>query len=131
METEIEVLVRYCECDPQNVAHHSAYVVWLEIARGELLRQRGAAYRDLEACGVLFVVADLAVQYKKPARYDQTLRIHVGEIAPANDKRRRVKLEHDYRIFGDGELLATASTTLACVNRQGEIQPIPPDVLGR
>ena len=25
--------MRYAECDPQNVAHHSTYAVWLEAAR--------------------------------------------------------------------------------------------------
>ena len=45
--TSIGLRVRYPECDPMNVAHHSAYAVWLELARTELLREQGLAYRDL------------------------------------------------------------------------------------
>ena len=48
---EVPVRVRYVECDPMNVAHHSVYPVWLEIARTDLLRRRGNAYRDLEVAG--------------------------------------------------------------------------------
>jgi len=129
LETEVEIRVRYCECDPQKVAHHSVFPVWLEIARTELLRRRGAAYRDLEAAGIFFVVVRLSVQFKKPARYDQVLKIHVRDANPPG-KRRGVKLEHEYRITADGQLIATAATTLACVDGDGRVQPIPEHVLG-
>lgn len=30
--------VRYNECDPMSVAHHTAYPVWFEMGRTEMLR---------------------------------------------------------------------------------------------
>lgn len=121
---EIELRVRYAECDPMNVAHHSAYPAWLEIARTEQLRRDGVAYRDLEAQGVLFVVAKMSLTYHKPAYYDDVLRVtaqttHVG----------RVKVEHTYEIWRDDAKLATAATTLACVDRDGKVRPIPEGVM--
>ena len=50
--------------------HHSAYLPYFELGRTELLRANGVAYRDLEARDVLFVVTKIAVNYKRPARYD-------------------------------------------------------------
>lgn len=124
---EVEVRVRYHECDPMNVAHHAVYPVWLEIARTELLRQRGMAYRDCEAAGIYFVVARMSLKYRRPARYDDVLRVVVKARPSAG-----VKVEHDYDIirWGDKELLTTASTTLVCVDRNGRACPIPPGVLG-
>ena len=87
---EVEVRVRYCECDPMNVAHHSVYPIWMEIARTELLRQCGAAYRDLEASGIFFVVARLSVRYQKSAHYDDVLRI-VSQVAHLGGRATRTR----------------------------------------
>ncbi len=123
-QTDVTVQVRYVECDPMNVAHHSVYPVWLEIARTELLRQRGKAYKDVEASGIYIVVARLSIRYRRPVFYDDTLRIHVRLLATAG-----VKILHDYQLYRHDELLADAQTTLVCVNRQGELQPIPQGLL--
>lgn len=127
--TDIEVRVRYTDCDPMGVAHHSVYPVWLEIARTELLRQVGLPYRQLETRGVLFVVARLSVRYRRPARYDDLLRVCVWQTPAANGQS-RVKVEHEYEVHHGPTLLATAATTLVCVDRQGRPQTIPPSVFG-
>ena len=126
--SRVEMRVRYTDCDPMGLAHHSVYPVWLEIARGELLRHHGTPYSRLEQQGVLFVMARLAIRYRQPARYDDLLCIHVWEPAP--DKRRSVKVDHAYKILHGQELLATAETTLVCVDRQGNPQRIPPGAIG-
>ena len=120
---EVPVRVRYVECDPMNVAHHSVYPVWLEIARTDLLRRRGNAYRDLEAAGVMFVVARMSLRYHKPARYDDELAITCTANPSAG-----VKVEHSYEVRRGDELLATGQTTLVCVDRDGKLKPIPDDL---
>ncbi len=122
----VPVRVRYPECDPMNVAHHSVYPVWLEIARTELLRAQGDAYRDLEAEGVFFVVAKLSLRYRRPAIYDDELTIIATALPTVG-----VKLEHHYEVRRGGELLATAETTLACVDRAGKLRPVPESLLTR
>ena len=124
-ELDVHIRVRYCECDPMNVAHHSVYAVWLEIGRTELLRARGVAYKDLEAQGVLFVVVRMNFRFRKPANYDDLLTIRVRATGSGG-----VKLEHEYEVRRGDEILATAETTLACVNRAGKLQPIPEHMLG-
>ena len=120
----IPIRVRYQECDPMNVAHHSVYPVWLEIARTELLRARGEAYRALEEAGVYFVVAKLNLRYRRPALYDDELQITATALPTVG-----VKLEHTYEVRRGGELLAKAETTLACVDREGKLQPVPEALL--
>jgi acyl-CoA thioester hydrolase len=110
-----------------NVAHHSVYPMWMEIARTELLRQGGKSYRDMEAMGVFFAVIDLSIRYRRPAKYDDLLSVHVTEL-PAHEGR-RVKIHHEYQILRDDELLAAAATTLACLNAQGRPIAIPPGIL--
>ncbi|MEM7578182.1 MAG: thioesterase family protein [Planctomycetota bacterium] len=135
----VPIRVRYCECDPMNVAHHSAYAVWFEIARTELLRAQGSVYAEMEKAGVLFVVAKLSTRFRKPAVYDDELRVEVTVRQSAG-----VKIEHTYRVLrrrdsgavsggagsatgaaaGD-DILAIGETTLACVDRDGKLRPVP------
>lgn len=114
--------VRYSECDPMGVAHHSAYAPWFEMGRTELLRVDGGEYRLLEEQGVFMAVARLEIRYKRPARYDDVLELHT-----TLDDVGHVKLEHSYELFraGDRLLLATAETTLACVDRMGKPRELP------
>lgn len=116
----LEVRVRYYECDPMNVAHHSVYPVWMEMGRTEMLREQGVAYRDLEAQGVYFVIARLNLRFRKPAVYDDVLQVETLMLPSAG-----VKIDHQYRITRNGELLTEADTTMVCVNREGRPQPIP------
>lgn len=135
----VELRVRYCECDPMGVAHHASFAPWLEIARTELLRSCGVSYRQLESAGVFLVVAGLAISYRRPARYDDVLRIAVRV-----ERARRVKIVHTYEVRlierADGidagaalaelvragdDLLATAQTTLACVDGAGRPTKLP------
>lgn len=124
-QCELTFRVRYAETDPMGVLHHSRYFVYFEMGRTELLRLAGLRYRDLEAKDVLFVVAKAACQFKLPARYDDEVRL-VTKI----DRITRSRIDHSYEMFRveDGRLICTAQTTLACVDRSGNIIEIPPDV---
>ena len=117
------IRVRYVECDPMGYVHHSAYAVWFEMARTELLRRRGIRYRDLEQRGVFIVVARLNVSFHKPGKYDDELTIKATLTASGG-----AKIEHDYQVMRGDELLCTASTVLACVGRDGRPMRVPIDL---
>jgi acyl-CoA thioester hydrolase len=123
----VRLRVRYCECDPMNVAHHASYIAWLEIGRTELLRTSGVSYADLEKAGVFLVVAKLNVKYRRPIRYDDVVEVRSTWVGGS-----RVKIEHEYEVAvierggkPDDHIAAIASTTLACVDREGKIQELP------
>ncbi len=122
-ECDIEIRVRYAECDPMGFVHHSRYFEYFEMGRTELLRASGRRYRDLEAAGVLFVVARIECRFRRPAVYDDLLRLNVRVT-----RQTRARIDHAYRLYRDGLLLCEASSVLACVNRQGRPIPIPDDM---
>lgn len=126
-EGEIRLRVRYAECDPMNVAHHGAFVAWLEMARTELLRTCGITYADLEQAGIFLVVTRIELAYKAPARYDDMIVIAVRVTGGG-----RARINHEYEVWHDAEdgrgkstLLVTASSTLGCVDSDGHPQPLP------
>jgi len=117
----ITVVPRYAETDKGGVVHHSVYPVWFEMGRTELLRANGVAYKDLEQAGVLFVVARLSIKYRRPALYDEELKLETtcSEVTAS-------RVNHTYKLTNcDGVILAEGTTTLACVNSEGKIRRIP------
>jgi acyl-CoA thioester hydrolase len=123
--TDVEIRVRYNDCDPMRVVHHCVYPVWFEIARTELLRRSGHAYKDLEKLGVFMVVTHLSVRYRKPAVYDDILRVHVEQKSGVG-----VKIQHTYQVYRGEELLTEGETTLCCVSPEGKPRRLPEYLLG-
>ena len=122
-----EVRVRYAETDRMGVLHHSRMFVLLELARTEMLRRHGLTYRDMEDRGWFLVISKAACTWKAPARYDDVLLIDTAVTRVTH-----TRIEHTYHVKrkSDGELLAEAHTTLACVDREGNIQRIPDELAG-
>lgn len=117
---EIELRVRYQETDPMGFLHHANYFVYFEIGRTELLRAAGGNYRKMEEAGTLVVVVKAECRFRRPARYDDLLRLRttIVRITPA-------KIEHQYELFRGDECLAVGHVTLAVVDRNGRVLPVP------
>ena len=62
----IHIRVRYGETDQMGVAHHGAYVNWLESGRVAYCRELGVPYSEVEQAGFNMAVADMQIRYKKP-----------------------------------------------------------------
>ena len=118
----ITVVPRYAETDKAGVIHHSVYPVWFEMGRTELLRANGLAYKDLEEAGVFFVVAELNIKYRRPALYDEKLRLETSCRGVTASK-----VEHSYKLMREdnGLVLAEAKSVLACVESKGKVRRIP------
>ena len=119
---KINIAARYAETDKGGVVHHSVYPVWFEMGRTELLRANGVAYKDLEAAGVLFVVARLNIKFRRPAQYDEQLLLETTCSAVT-----AAKVEHVYKLTrsSDGVILAEGGSVLACVDSMGKVRRVP------
>jgi acyl-CoA thioester hydrolase len=119
-EHEIEIRVRYCETDAMGFLHHANHFTYFEMGRTEMLRAQGGNYRAVEESGLYLVVVKLECRYHASAHYDDLLRLvtKVERVSPA-------KIEHSYRLYRGEQLLTTANSVLACVDREGKVQRIP------
>jgi acyl-CoA thioester hydrolase len=97
--------------------------VYFEMGRIELLRSSGLDYKSLEERGFLLVVARIGVKFRAPARYDDLLTLETRI-----DRVTSVRVEHAYRLMRKGVLLAEGDSTLACVDREGRLQSLPPEL---
>jgi len=114
----LTVRVRYGEADPMGRLHHSHLLVYFEMGRTELLRERGLAYADMEARGRYVTIAEVRVRYRAAARYDEELIIEtrVREVRGARVEFANRLLRED----GAGEtLIAEGEITGALVDACG------------
>ena len=116
--------VRYRECDPMGVVYHSHYIDYFEAARTEALRDFGIVYKNLEDQGIMMPVIDLAVQYKKPAYYDDLLDIKVIVPAPP---RYKTRIEYEIRRLDEEPILVTGHVTLCLVNMETRRPMLAPE----
>jgi acyl-CoA thioester hydrolase len=119
-EHQISFRVRYPEVDAMGFVHHSRFFQYFEMGRVELLRSLGHSYADLEREGILFVVVRAECRYKAPARYDEELSLTTRIV-----KQTHVRIDHVYELWRDKTLLAEGNTTIACVDREGNLRQIP------
>lgn len=121
---EIEIRVRYSETDAMGYLHHSNHFNYFEMGRTELFRAGGGDYRAMEERGAFLVVVDLQCKYIQPARYDDllTLKTTLATVSPA-------KLVHHYELRRGATVLSQAKSTLACVNRDGQVQRITSEII--
>lgn len=117
-----ELRVRYAETDQMGIAHHANYLIWCELARTDFMRDLGVGYRELEKGGLLLPVVDVRLRYRAVARYDDLLRVRcwVREVAT-----RRVIFGYAVDRRTDGQLLATAQTSLMALGSKHERTTIP------
>jgi acyl-CoA thioester hydrolase len=90
------------------------------MGRTELLRATGGNYRKMEEEGLRVVVVRADCRYHRPARYDDVLKVQTTVIRVS-----AAKIEHEYRVTRDGQLLAVGHVTLAVLDREGNVQRVP------
>ena len=115
--------MRYAETDAMGYLHHSQYFVYFEMTRTELLRLNGLRYRDMEERGLFYVVARLECRYRAPARYDDLLK-----ITTTTTRLSPVRIDHEYELRRNGELLTQANSTLVLVGRDGKPTALPDEL---
>ncbi len=113
------IRVRYCETDRMGVAHHGSHVDWIEEARTEWLRDLDLSYREMEDAGHFLQVVDVHVAYRAPVTYDDVVLI---ETKLAETRRVSFTIAYTLTREHDGVLIAKATTSLACVDRNGKLQ---------
>jgi acyl-CoA thioester hydrolase len=114
-----QVEVRYAETDMMGFVYHANFLVWFEIGRTRLFKEIGVSYRQIEAEGYRLPVLEVAVQYLRPALYDDAL-----SIVTVLREKPLLRVSLEYEVFRGEELLATGRSTHAFIDREG--RPVRP-----
>ncbi len=123
VRTELRVI--YGDTDQMGVVYYANYLRFMEAGRNEFIRAHGLRYRDFEErFSLRLPVADAAVSYKLPARYDDVIAVEttLSEL-------KRASVRFSYRIVRGDALLATGETVHACVDLEGRIRRLPAELV--
>ncbi|HMO13978.1 MAG TPA: thioesterase family protein [Pirellulaceae bacterium] len=120
LEHTIQLRVRYQETDGQGRLHHANYINYFEVGRVELLRAAGFSYKELEENGIQLVVIAVQCEYVRSVGYDD-----VVSLTTRVTKSKGVRIEHEYVIEHEGEIVATGSTIVAAVGTDGKVKRLP------
>ncbi len=102
-----EIRVRYADTDQMKNVYYGKYFEYFEQGRSDFLRGLGLPYGELEAQGFLLPVIEAFARYKRPARYDDLLRVEtkISEVPSA-----RIRLEYTILREGEDEVLVEGYT---------------------
>lgn len=115
--------VRYAEIDGQKVVYNAHYLTYLDLAFTEYFRAIGIQFVEASAFDTALVKATL--EYKRPARLDDLLDIHVSIPRLGN-----TSFTGRYRISpherpGAEEAIMEAEIVYVSVTEAGRPTPIP------
>jgi acyl-CoA thioester hydrolase len=127
IQDTISIRVQYNETDGQARVHHAQYLNYFERGRVELMRARGHSYREFEASGLMLVVVEMNVKYLGAAVFDDQLMLNTRVV-----RSRGVRIHHAYELTrpadelgGVAETIVTATSTIACIDRDGKVRRLP------
>ncbi len=107
------VRVYYEDTDAGGVVYHANYLRFMERARTEWLRELGFTQRELrEQLKLMFVVRSAHIDYRRPALFDDELRVDSRIHAVG---RAALHFTQDIRRPADGGLICEAKIGIVCV----------------
>lgn len=106
------VRVYFEDTDAGGVVYHASYLKFFERARTEFLRLIGWNQQELlEMQTCAFVVSDLSIQFKRPAKLDDELQIRTTLKSP-----RRASFVFDQRAYKGDMLMTAAEVRVVCID---------------
>lgn len=118
-----QVRVIFGDTDQMGVVYYANYLRYFESARSALLRARGFSARALVDQGVMFPVTEAGCRYRRPARYEDVLDIHIAVTQMGH-----ATVRFGYQVRRDEELVAEGHTVHACVDASGKPRRIPAEL---
>ena len=105
--------VRYGECDPQGIVFNANYLLYVDVAFTELTRAAFGAWSEMTDRGYDAVVADVALRFRAPARFDDEL-----EVAMQIARLGRSSIETAVAMRRGGDELVTGTIRHAVVSAE-------------
>ena len=112
--------VGFHETDGMGIVHHANYLRFCENARVLWLETHDKPYTDWIAMGLHFAVTHAALDYRRPARFDDRL-----SVTCWLEWVRGASLAMAYTIVCEDRLLVTGRTEHASVDDTGRVRRIP------
>ena len=120
-QVEVPIHVEFEDVDAYRIVHHTKLIAYLERARVRFFQQFDF---DVVTGQYSIVIHKLDIRFTNPARFLDDLTVIVA-LKSANESR----IKMSYRIRKDNQLIAKASSELACIDPTTQRIALFPDSL--
>ena len=108
-----------------GIVYHANYIVWFEIGRTDYCRAAGMPYRAMEDSGLLILVTAVDCRYRRPARYDDAVRVR-SQLTELGSR----GLAFGYVIAGEEDrILAEGTTRHVFADTAGKPRRAPREII--
>jgi len=108
------IRIYFEDTDSGGVVYHSNYLNFMERARTEWLRSLHLNQADLKKKDkIMFVVANVNIDYKKAARFNDEL-----DIETSLDKIGASRIDLNQNIMKNSDLYTSAKVSIACIHSE-------------
>ena len=120
---ELPVRVYFQDTDAGGVVYHANYLRFFERARSEILDSIGYPMRDIAEGSHRFVVYEMKLRYRQPARLGDRLEI---ESQLQRSSGYRITFRQEAMRAGESQALVTAEVEVVSLNDSGKLLELPP-----
>ena len=120
--TTVELQVPFHDVDALRVVWHGHYYKYMEIARTQLLRERGLDGPQIMAMGYSMYVIESRCRYIHPLRYGETFRVTARFLDVDN----RINIAYEIFNLSKDQRSAKGRTALVTTDSEGTLLLVTP-----
>lgn len=113
LQAEVIVEVPFHDLDPMQIVWHGRYAKYFEVARCALLEQIDYSYDIMRESEHAWPVIDMRIQYVRPAKYRQKLKVR----ATLKEYENRLKIRYEIRDYQTNERMTKGYTCQVAVRK--------------
>lgn len=122
----MEFRIYYEDTDAGGVVYHARYLGFFERGRCEFLRKRGLSVGELAACGCIFPIVRLEIDYRAPALLDDLVRVETEVLEVGKTS---FAVGQQVVRVPDGKVLVAGRVTLVCVGPGMKPKRLPGELI--
>jgi tol-pal system-associated acyl-CoA thioesterase len=119
----IEKKIYYHDTDCGGVVYYANYLKYLEEGLSEYCFAKGIELGRFAESGIYFTVAHVEIEYKSPARYQDSLKVYARV-----EKIGKTSISFFQKVTKNNVTVAQARTVWVCIGRDYKPQPVPVEV---
>jgi len=114
------------DTDAQGIVYHANYLKYCERARTEFLETLGYSLAKSQKAGVYFVVFDMKLKFRRPARLLETLELRTN---CTRGSEYRLTFSHEVFRADEPGPLFVAEAVVVTIDEAGKLCPLPAGLL--
>jgi len=125
-QLQIDVKVYLEDTDAQGIVYHANYLKYCERARTDILEAEGYTLAQMQQRGFTFVVHEMHLKYKSPARLHDKL-----QVLTSVERASSLRMTFFHKVLKDGEdtPLFVAEAQVVAIDENGGLRELPDGLL--